>query len=77
MAVSVPCADKPCFPGDVLSDVEAFEQVVLGPGVVQEDTHLVATKVGISRWDAARSLLWVFSPLPPYLKKKSRCAASP
>lgn len=65
-AVPVPCADKPCFPGDVLSDLEAFEQVVLGPGVVQEDTHLVATRVGISRWDAARSLLWVETSLKRY-----------
>ena len=65
-AVSTSLAGRACFPGDVLSEVDAFERVVLGPGVAREDTSLVATRVGVVRWERAECLLWVESDLKRY-----------
>ena len=61
-----PAAGRACFPGDVLSEVEAFDRVVLGPGVAREDACLVATRVGVVRWEEAECLLWVESDLKRY-----------
>ena len=50
----------PCSPGDVLSALGASERIVIGAGVILEDSNsLVATRKGIVRWDEARALLWV------------------
>ena len=66
VAVGTTVAGRACFPGDVLSEVDAFERVVLGPGVAREDTSLVATRVGVVRWEEAQCLLWVESDLKRY-----------
>ena len=58
---------RPCFPGDVLvPDVAVHEQLVIGPGVAREDASLVATRVGVVRWEESQTLLWVESDLKRY-----------
>ena len=52
-------AGSPCSPGDVLWALGASERVVIGAGVIHEDSSLIATRKGIVRWDEARALLWV------------------
>ena len=46
-------------PGDFLCDVPDFDRLVLGPGVAHDGGWLIASIVGITRWEPERRRLWV------------------
>ncbi|KAL1515717.1 hypothetical protein AB1Y20_002333 [Prymnesium parvum] len=66
-AVRLPLRNRGVFPGDVLQAVDAFDSVLLGPGVFREGRELVATRAGILRWDEAHHRLWVENDQKRYI----------
>ena len=58
-ATSASLEPRQVLPGDLLAPVAAFDRVVLGPGVVREESRLLASQSGILRWEAADCRLWV------------------
>lgn len=52
-------AGRSVCPGDDLIDVAAFDRVVLGTGVARDGGRLIASVVGLVRWERERRRLWV------------------
>ncbi len=52
-------AGRSVCPGDHLVDAAAFNRVVLGTGVSRDGGRLLASVVGLVRWEPERCRLWV------------------